>query len=318
MKHIVIFIAAVIFASSSVFAQTLDEDKNEVYTDIYSFEKADSFQSDGDYEKAIWFYINLFPNNEARVIQIAQTLASKIDTLDMGLLIKQSLAMYSAFDPAITTFESGVPNMDLEILRVKGSWADELIQKISPAAKSLSSAAEYNFRGLDKAKAGNYREAILDFDQAIEIKPTGQIYYNRAYVKSVLEDFTGAISDFDKTIEYEYRLVEAYFERGYCKDQINDLVGAIADYSKAVETDPNYADAYNNRAFTKYKMEEYEAAINDWDQAIAIDPNFAGAYVSRGFAKGELGDKLGACEDWTKAVELGFSEAKEFLERNCE
>lgn len=318
MKQISILLTTIILTANLIFAQTTEEEKKELYPDKYTFEKADDFQKKGEYEKAVWFYINLFPDNKTQVVEIVKTLAAKLDTVDMSMFIKKSFTLYGTFDPAITSFNKGVPNMDMGKLKLKGAWGDELIQKISDPNKPSTSASEFNFRGLDKAKAGKFKEAIEDFDKAIELKPTGQIYCNRAYSKSMVEDFNGAIQDYDKTIELKYRLAEVYFERGYCKDQLNNPDGAIDDYTKSIETNNEYADAYNNRAFTKLKQKDYKAAIKDFDKAIKLKPDFVGAYVNRGFAKKELGDKSGACKDWTKAVDLGYKQANKFLKDNCE
>jgi tetratricopeptide (TPR) repeat protein len=317
MKYFSFLLLTITLTANSFFAQTTDADKKELYPEKYTFEKAEDFQKKGKYEKAIWFYINLFPNNKIQVVEIVKELATKLDTVDMGIFIKKTFALYGTFDPTITSFEGGAPNMDIGKLKLKGAWGDELIQKISNPNKPLASASEYNFRGLDKAKVGDFRGAIDDFNKAIEIKPTGQIYYNIAYSKSMLKDFDGAIQDYDKTIELEYRLAEAYFERGYCKDQLNDSNGAITDYTKAIETNKEYADAYNNRAFSKLKQKNYKAAIKDFDKAIKVKPDFASAYVNRGFAKKELGDKSGACKDWEKAIEFGFKQAQQFIDENC-
>lgn len=318
MKRVSILLATIILNAHSIFAQTTEPKKTDLYPNKYTLEKAADFQKRGEYEKAIWFYINLFPENKAQVTKIVKTLATKLDTVDMSRIIKKSFALYGSFDPAITSFDNGMPTMDVSRLKLKGAWSDELIQKISDPNKPLTSASEYNFRGLDKANAGNFKEAIGDFDKAIELKSTGQVYYNRAFSKSMFGDFDGAIQDYDKTIGFEYRLAETFFERGYCKDQINNPGGAIDDYTKAIEKNQNYADAYNNRAFTKLKQREYKAAVIDFDEAIRIRPGYADAYVNRAFAKKELDDKLGACKDLAKAAALGHKEANKILKGNCE
>lgn len=316
MKHFSILLTIFTLTANSFFAQTTEE--NEIYPDNYTFEKAEDFQKKGEYEKAIWFYINLFPENKIKVVETVKKLAAKLDTVDMSFFIKTSFAQYVIFDPAIKSKEDGSPSMDMGKLKQKGAWGDELIQKISDPNKPLTSASEYNFRGLDKVNAGSFKEAIEDFDKAIEIKPTGQTYFNRAYSKSMIEDFDGAIQDYKKSIELEYRLAESYFERGYCKEQVNNPDGAMDDYTKAIETNKDYVSAYNNRALIKLKRNEYKAAIKDFDKAIKINPNFVGAYVNRGFTKKELGDNSGACKDWTKAVELGYKQANEFVMKYCE
>jgi tetratricopeptide (TPR) repeat protein len=318
MKHLSILLATIILTANSIFAQTTEIEKKELYPDKYTFEKAGDYQKKGEYEKAIWFYINLFPDNKTQVIEIVKNLATKLDTIDMSKFIKKSFTLYGTFDPAITSFDNGSPNMNMGKLKLKGAWGDELIQKISDPNKPLTSASEYNFRGLDKAKAGKFKEAIEDFDKAIEIKPTGQIYYNRGYSKSMVEDFNGAIQDYDKTIELEYRLANAYFERGYCKSVLNNPDGAIDDYTKAIDKNKDYADAYNNRGVIKLKQKDYKAAVKDFDKAIKIKPDYSSAYVNRGFTKKELNDIKGACKDWKKAAELGYEQANKLLKKYCE
>ena len=317
MKHFGILLAAIILTAHSIFAQTTETKKTDLYPSKYTLEKAADFQKKGEYEKAIWFYINLFPDKKAQVTEIVKTLATKLDTMNMSRIIKKSFALYGSFDPAITSFDNGMPTMNVGKLKLKGAWGDELIQKISDPNKPLTSAAGYNFRGLDNANAGKFKEAIGDFDKAIELKATGQFYYNRAFAKSMIGDFSGAVQDYDKTIEFEYRLTEAYFERGYCKDQIDNTGGAIDDYTRAIERNQKYAEAYNNRAFTKLKQKDYKAAIEDFDEAIKIRPDYADAHVNRAFAKAGLGDKSGACKDLAKAVTLGHKEANKFLKTNC-
>lgn len=305
MKHLAIIITTFILSTNVLFTQTLDTEKIDLYPQKYTF------------EKAIWFYINLFPENKDKVVAIVKNLETELDTIDMSKLIKKSFALYGTLDPTITSFENGAPIMNMSMLKMKGAWGDELIQKIYDPNKSLSTSSQYNLRGLKKANSGDFKGAIEDFNKAIEINPNGQVYYNRAYSKSMIKDFNGAILDYDKTIELKYRLAKAYFERGFCKDQLNNPEGAIEDYTKAIETNNKYADAYNNRAFTKLKQKNYKAAIKDFDKAIRLRPDFAAAYVNRGFAKKELGNKSGACKDWKKAVELGYYQAQQFINENC-
>lgn len=317
MKLFNMLLAFVLMSASTLFAQITDEEKNEVYPENYTLEKAEEFRQKGEYEKAIWFYINIFPTNKTEVIEIVKGIESELDTVDMSAFIKKTFAVYGTLDPAITSFENGTLLMDMDKLKLKGAWGDELIQKIANPNAELSSGSEYNFRGLDKVNAGDYVGALADFDKAIELKATGQIYYNRAYTRSLVKDFTGAVEDYDKTIEFAYRLSEAYFERGYCYDNLNQPEAAIADYTKAIEYDENHAEAYNNRGVTNLKQKNYKGAISDFDQAIKINPKFLGAYINRGFAKLGAGKTSAACKDWEKAIELGYPQAQAFIDENC-
>ena len=129
MKCFSMLLVTIILTINSVFGQVTDEKKNELYPQKYTFEKAEDFQVKGEYDKAIWFYINLFPDNKIQVAETVKAIEIKLDTIDMSIFIKSSFARYATFDPSITSFKGGVPNMDFKKLKLKGAWGDELIQK---------------------------------------------------------------------------------------------------------------------------------------------------------------------------------------------
>ncbi|MGD1008267.1 MAG: trypsin-like peptidase domain-containing protein, partial [Ignavibacteriaceae bacterium] len=80
----------------------------------------------------------------------------------------------------------------------------------------------------------------------------------------------------------------AYSNRGIAKADLEDYRGAIQDYNQAIEINPNYAGAYYNRGIAKADLEDYRGAIQDYNQAIEINPNDANAYYNRGIAKADL------------------------------
>ncbi len=300
MKQTII-LSILIFIFNFSFGQIFDSVDNEVYPEIYSFKKAKEFEEENEYEKAIWFYINLYPDNKEKVVIYVKIIEIILDTVDISLLIKKSFGLYATFDPQITTFNNGIPSMDSEKLKLKGGWGDELILRMQDNDDELSSAAEYNLRSLERFNANIIEGALSDLDKAIELEPIGKYYFNRAFMKRLLNDFSAAIEDFLTTIELDYKLSETYFERAYCKERINDFDGAIEDYSNAIAQNEKYAEAYYRRAYVYIKVKEYEKALNDLDKAIIINPSFVAAYVNRGVVKKELGDKTGACEDWKKS-----------------
>ena len=316
MKTLQLLLAFFILSYTLVSGQK-KQDTRETDPDKYTFEKAAEFEKKGELDKAVWFYINLYPENKEKVIANMKAFAARHDTLKMDVFIKKSFGIYATFDPAISNMDNGKMNMDMAKLKEKGNWGDELIVKISDPAKPLSTAKEYNLRSLDKSKAKDYKGALDDLNKAIEMEPTGQYYYNRAYTKSMMEDYKGSIEDFNKTIELQYRLASAYYERGYCKDKLNDFEGTIADYTSAINTKANYLDAYNNRAFTYYNHKKYDEALKDYNKVIELDPKYVSAYISRGFLKYSIRDPKGACADWQKAYDLGDTESKTYMDKYC-
>lgn len=292
------------------FEQMIDK---EVHLEKYTFEKAKEFEDKEEYQKAIWVYINLFPENTDSVVKCVKLIKNKLDTVDMSWYIKSSFALYGAFDPDTWTNIDGESRFVPSITSKKGSWGDQLIVKISDPTGPLSSASEYNFRSIDRANANNYEGALADLNKAIEIEPRDQFYFNRAYTKTILKDYAGAITDFDSAIELEYRLSEAYYERGFCKSQLEKVDSAIIDYTKAIEVNNKNLNAYNSRAVLYYHLKKLPEAIKDLDKVIELDPNSAEMYFNRGSIKKEIGDLDGTCEDWVKAYKLGLKRVRQLI-----
>ena len=61
---------------------------------------------------------------------------------------------------------------------------------------------------------------------------------------------------------------DEYFDRGMGKYKLNDKSGAILDFSKTIEINPKDADAYFYRGLAKGELEDYKNAIPDYNNAI--------------------------------------------------
>ena len=72
-------------------------------------------------------------------------------------------------------------------------------------------AEEYLNSGYDKVEQKDYREAIQDYNKAIELNPDyAKAYVNRGLAKANLQDYRGAIQDFTKAIELDPDLDKTY------------------------------------------------------------------------------------------------------------
>ncbi len=108
-------------------------------------------------------------------------------------------------------------------------------------------------RGLSRCKQGEYKAAISDFDQAIQLNP---------------------------------KWAEAYYNRGLAYEQLEEFERAIEDYTLALRTHHNWAIAYCQRGNVYYKMGQYEPAIADYDRALSVNPNLTEASSNRNLARG--------------------------------
>ena len=166
-------------------------------------------------------------------------------------------------------------------------------------------AWDYNRRGIRSYDLGEYENAILSYEKAINLKPDYAIaYYNRGCVNTKLGESERAIADYSKAIELKPDLAEAYNNRGYTYKKIGESEKAIADYSKAIELKPDLAEVYNNRGNAYDRLGESEKAIADCSKAIELKPDYANAYNNRGKIYTGIGESEKAIADYSKAIEL--------------
>src|ERR1700751_1582130 len=76
------------------------------------------------------------------------------------------------------------------------------------------------------------------------LSKSSDTYLTSGLAKDDLEDYDGAISDYNKAIELNPHYAEAYYKRGNVKKNIKDYTGALADYTKSIEIKPDNALVY--------------------------------------------------------------------------
>ncbi|MCC7507057.1 MAG: tetratricopeptide repeat protein [Saprospiraceae bacterium] len=106
----------------------------------------------------------------------------------------------------------------------------------------------YYNRGVTHEKMKNYAAALEDFDKALPLLPekATQITGARAYVKMNLEQYDGAIRDYDTVIAQTGGDVNAFLNRGVCKYKLGDRNGALTDLEKAAQLSPQDATIQQN------------------------------------------------------------------------
>lgn len=115
-------------------------------------------------------------------------------------------------------------------------------------------ATVYTARGLAKAKLGNQQAAILDYSQALELKPEAHTY--------VLRGWAYVTSDLPKL--------------------------ALPDFEAAVKLNPKNDHALNGRGYVRVKLGQYQEGANDAEAALRLGSDSPGKLLTaaRAFALG--------------------------------
>ena len=75
---------------------------------------------------------------------------------------------------------------------------------------------------------------------------------------------------------------------GNQKEELNDYKGAITDFNKALLMEPKSSKILYYCGFIKFQMEDYGNAITDYNRAIESDTESVELYYCRGNAKFQL------------------------------
>ncbi|WP_276750850.1 tetratricopeptide repeat protein [Chlorogloeopsis fritschii] len=227
---------------------------------------------------------------------------------------------------------------DIPVTSNSSASPTPIVSSSTPSTSTITAKEIYD-RGVDKSNQGDYKGAIEDFNQVLQLDPNFTLaYYQRGNARNEIEDYKKAIEDFSHYIRFNPNDVDAFDNRCIAYNKLNNYnlaisdcnqaikinskyssayvnrgngyhgqgnyERAIADYNKSIEINPKSATAYYNRGNTRRRLRNYEEAIKDYNQAIYINPNYADAYFNKGLTHSILRGKQKAIADYQKAAEL--------------
>jgi tetratricopeptide (TPR) repeat protein len=175
-------------------------------------------------------------------------------------------------------------------------------------------ALAYHERAGIKRRAGDYKGAHFDYQQAIASDPQFALAYNnRGSVKMLMGDYKGAIEDYSRAISLDPELYMALNNRGYARYFTEDKEGALLDFNAAITGGAPFASAKLNKASLLAEQGQMIPALQLLDESLENYPEDPELYLNRGLVRELSGDLQGACEDWHRAIELGAEAAGEYV-----
>lgn len=154
-------------------------------------------------------------------------------------------------------------------------------------------------------QSGNYREAIVHYDKAIELFPDKAVPYDaRGSAYYLLSEYEKALSDYNQAIDADESYATAYYNRGRLLLQSEKYDAALKDLQRAITLSPDeFAYRANgNIGIIYHRQGEFERAIEAFDAAIDANDANADTYYLRGSTYAAMGNYPAAITDYQSAI----------------
>jgi tetratricopeptide (TPR) repeat protein len=185
----------------------------------------------------------------------------------------------------------------------------------------------YNGRGQAYREGRQYKEAISDYDVALELRPKyPDAMLNRAIAYDRIGDGDHAIAGYSDTIktitsieaaklaanipypepvaQLERNLEGAYLDRGIALAKRGKFNESVKDFEQAAKLEPDNPKAFEDLGHALILTGDNDAAITSYNRAIKLDGTNANAYLNRGAAWYQKKDFARAADDFRTALKV--------------
>ncbi|MEN8231117.1 MAG: tetratricopeptide repeat protein, partial [Thermodesulfobacteriota bacterium] len=222
-----------------------------------------------------------------------------------------------------------IPESKIDLNVIPASASD-----LQETLADLRQAEMYNRQGEANLDKNNTKQAIRDFNHALEINPDYvDALVNRGSAFVLMGKYNDALKDFNHALSLEKKESEIYNIRGEIYLLNKMYAQAIKDFTTAIILNPMYSDAFLNRARAYSDKGMEEEATSDYNQAIkAASEEFsdfadldsseslfdednssskekAAKYIQQGLADLKRKEYHEAAESFTRAINLSSNDA---------
>ncbi len=163
----------------------------------------------------------------------------------------------------------------------------------------------YIDRGVARARLGQPRAALEDFNRAIQLVPEGATAYNnRGTVLMEIGAAPEALRDFDRALLLAPSYAAAFTNRAAAHVRLGNHRAALTDYSRAIALLQTDGAAFAGRGRVHLAQGRPHAALRDLGRALAVAPRFAPALRARAEAYLALERYKDATDDLARVLEI--------------
>ena len=155
--------------------------------------------------------------------------------------------------------------------------------------------------------------ALKDYDAAIRFDPKlWRAYHNRGVSRAIARRYDEAVDDFTEAVQLEPRHVNAWFNRAEIHCELGNFEQAAADYREAIRLDPMDAQTHTGRGRALVGLNRPAEAVREFTAAVRLHPNEARYRTFRAEVYATNGQWKEAAEDFRRAIELDDRSARAY------
>jgi len=176
---------------------------------------------------------------------------------------------------------------------------------LSACDKSHRDAVIHNNAGVEKLQVGMLKEALAEFDKAVEADPSfAPPYFYRGHIQAKMGHPTDAITSLQKSLELESNHPEAHYEIALAYLGVEKHSKAVTHFNTAIEQDPNHGKSYYQLGLIAIKARSYAKANDAFRKAITYDPSQISAFAELGQLYEHFGSNDEAIQVYREAIRL--------------
>lgn len=180
-----------------------------------------------------------------------------------------------------------------------------------------SNGYNYLLRGISFFEKNDFQKAVIDLTRAIEL--TKDVNRSSAWFlkERCMVLFGGKYLKTENNTILEHTYYQPFLIRGVCKFNLEDFRGAILDFdSYLVYEQEDYRPHYF-KGMANYNLYNFEKAIDAFTKCIELEPNDMEFFYLRGISYLNNNMINEGCLDLSRAGELGHSDAYNIIKDYC-
>jgi tetratricopeptide (TPR) repeat protein len=182
--------------------------------------------------------------------------------------------------------------------------------------KGANLARYFYNRGTNRLNLGRPKEAVADFDRAIELrKDYANAIYNRAVGYGKIDEYDRSIADFTTYLRLDLKSPETYLARGRSYRSKGDTERALADFNEYLRRKPDDATGYLERGLTYQEKREFPRAIAEFERMLKLNSQSDAAQAAIGKALSEQGEDKKAIARFDEAIKINPGSADHYVAR---